>query len=35
MMPIEHIPTPDFAVPYAEPRLAKMTAHAIPMNPKN
>jgi hypothetical protein len=32
--PIEEIPTPDFAVPYAAPMLAKTRAEVTPMNPK-
>jgi hypothetical protein len=35
MTPIEDIPTPDFAVPYAAPMLAKTRAHVTPMYPKN
>eukprot|EP00322_Chrysochromulina_rotalis_P007118 CAMPEP_0115846204 /NCGR_PEP_ID=MMETSP0287-20121206/9742_1 /TAXON_ID=412157 /ORGANISM="Chrysochromulina rotalis, Strain UIO044" /LENGTH=257 /DNA_ID=CAMNT_0003299991 /DNA_START=244 /DNA_END=1018 /DNA_ORIENTATION=+ len=33
--PIDETPTPDLAVPYAAPRLAKMSATAAPMKPKN
>ena len=29
--PIEHIPTPAFALPYAAPRFAKIRAEATPM----
>ena len=32
--PIEQIPTPAFALPYAAPRLAKTKADATPMYPK-
>eukprot|EP00401_Gymnodinium_catenatum_P057802 CAMPEP_0117505148 /NCGR_PEP_ID=MMETSP0784-20121206/25226_1 /TAXON_ID=39447 /ORGANISM="" /LENGTH=44 /DNA_ID= /DNA_START= /DNA_END= /DNA_ORIENTATION= len=33
--PIEEMPTPDFAVPYAAPRFAKTIAEVTPMKPKN
>ena len=33
--PILAIPTPLFAVPYEAPRLAKTSAEAIPIYPKN
>eukprot|EP00341_Mesodinium_pulex_P000897 CAMPEP_0116909680 /NCGR_PEP_ID=MMETSP0467-20121206/14419_1 /TAXON_ID=283647 /ORGANISM="Mesodinium pulex, Strain SPMC105" /LENGTH=116 /DNA_ID=CAMNT_0004585083 /DNA_START=302 /DNA_END=653 /DNA_ORIENTATION=- len=33
--PMLQMPTPDFAVPYAEPRFENDTAIAIPKNPKN
>lgn len=32
--PMEQMPTPDLAVPYAAPRLAKTTADVTPMKPK-
>eukprot|EP00391_Amoebophrya_sp_Ameob2_P001366 CAMPEP_0179000828 /NCGR_PEP_ID=MMETSP0795-20121207/10938_1 /TAXON_ID=88552 /ORGANISM="Amoebophrya sp., Strain Ameob2" /LENGTH=61 /DNA_ID=CAMNT_0020693967 /DNA_START=52 /DNA_END=234 /DNA_ORIENTATION=+ len=32
--PMLMIPTPDFAVPYAAPRLAKTMADVTPMKPK-
>eukprot|EP00450_Noctiluca_scintillans_P038096 CAMPEP_0194477572 /NCGR_PEP_ID=MMETSP0253-20130528/1293_1 /TAXON_ID=2966 /ORGANISM="Noctiluca scintillans" /LENGTH=61 /DNA_ID=CAMNT_0039316571 /DNA_START=14 /DNA_END=199 /DNA_ORIENTATION=- len=32
--PMVQIPTPDLAVPYAAPRLAKMMAEATPKKPK-
>lgn len=32
--PIEQIPTPALALPYAAPRLAKTKADATPMYPK-
>jgi hypothetical protein len=35
MTPIDAIPTPDLAVPYAAPILAKHNAAVTPMNPKN
>jgi len=35
MTPIDIMPTPDFAVPYAAPKFAKMIAPARPMKPKN
>ena len=34
MTPIDEIPTPDLAVPYAAPRFAKTIAEVTPMNPK-
>jgi len=34
MTPIDMMPTPDFAVPYAAPRFAKMIAEERPMKPK-
>ena len=35
LTPIDEIPTPDFAVPYAAPILAKHKAAVTPMKPKN
>ncbi len=32
--PIEQIPTPALALPYAAPKLAKINAEATPMYPK-
>jgi hypothetical protein len=32
---MEEMPTPDLAVPYAAPTLAKTRADVTPMNPKN
>jgi hypothetical protein len=32
---MEEIPTPDFAVPYAAPMLAKTKADVTPIKPKN
>ena len=32
--PMEQMPTPALALPYAAPRLAKMSAEATPMYPK-
>ena len=34
LTPIDEIPTPDFAVPYAAPILAKHKAAVTPMKPK-
>jgi hypothetical protein len=34
MTPMEHSPTPPFAVPYAAPRLAKTSAEAQPIQAK-
>ena len=34
MTPMEHSPTPPFAVPYAAPRLAKTSAEAHPIQAK-
>ena len=34
IMPMLAMPTPDLAVPYAAPRLAKTSALATPMKPK-
>mmetsp|Transcript_125239 Transcript_125239/g.286972 ORF Transcript_125239/g.286972 Transcript_125239/m.286972 type:complete len:83 (-) Transcript_125239:13-261(-) len=34
MTPIDEIPTPLFAVPYAAPRFAKTIAEVTPMKPK-
>lgn len=33
--PMDEMPTPDFAVPYAAPRFAKTMAEVTPMKPKN
>eukprot|EP00527_Entomoneis_sp_CCMP2396_P003568 CAMPEP_0198151384 /NCGR_PEP_ID=MMETSP1443-20131203/55513_1 /TAXON_ID=186043 /ORGANISM="Entomoneis sp., Strain CCMP2396" /LENGTH=68 /DNA_ID=CAMNT_0043817029 /DNA_START=157 /DNA_END=363 /DNA_ORIENTATION=- len=35
MTPMEEIPTPDLAVPYAAPMLAKTKAAVTPIKPKN
>lgn len=34
MTPMDATPTPDLAVPYAAPKLEKMSADAAPMKPK-
>ena len=34
MTPMDMMPTPDLAVPYAAPRFAKMMAEERPMKPK-
>jgi hypothetical protein len=35
MTPIDEMPTPALAVPYADPKFAKTMAEVTPMNPKN